>query len=533
MSLNRQGILLNAIMLAGLSAAAAGAVGRFAPNWRPGYLVAACFLIALEAGLVHAVARAERMWTGEMLRYIVPELTVMLAVMRVAATLSDSTATVAADLRRWLYDPLSIFDTLFIVYILVGLLVGVLAHVGMRDLAELAPQPFERSIGDDEGSRRHAVAIAADRVQALRRISSRFVGGGVLLLLGLGLEAVNIERLAGPSRPISWLSAAGALLYLACGCLLYSQARLALLQARWRLDGVTVAGSVARHWSRASILLIGGVVGAALLLPRAYGLGLLDTLRGLLGLIGYALALIGYAVIWLFSMLALIPALLFALFSSNDTAAPPAMPRFIPPEAPPPVAREPQLLPALIFWACMCFLTGYAFWIVVQRHPGLMSALTTRGPLAWLLRQLGLAWRDTRSWAGQAAARASQLLRRPAAAPRRRIPALRLGRLAPRELVFYFYRSTIRRASERGVRRRGGQTPYEYRATLVERLPEAEQALGELTDAFVLAQYSPQPVGRDDARRARRPWEELRRRLRALADDRRPTTDDRRPTTDQ
>jgi hypothetical protein len=522
MSLNRQGILLNAIMLAGLAAAVAGAVGRFAPVWRPGYLAAACFLVALEAGIVHAVARAERMWAGEMLRYLVPELMVMLAMMRVAATLSIGAATLAADARRWLYDPLSIFDTLFLVYILAGLLIGVLAHMGMRDLAELAPQPFERSTVDDEGNQRHAVVVAADRALALRRISGRFVGGGVLLLLALGLEAVNVERLAGPSRAISWLSAAGALLYLVCGCLLYSQARLALLQARWRLDGVKVAGSVARHWSRASLALIGGVVGAALLLPRAYGLGLLDTLRGLLGLLGYALALLGYVVIWLFSMLAIIPALLFALFAGNEGGTPTPMPRFVPPAAPPPATHEPRLLTALIFWACMFFLTGYALWIVAQRHPGLFGAFTTRGPLAWLLRQLGLAWRDTRAWVGQAAERAGELLRRPAAPPRRRFPSLRLRRLAPRELVFYFYRSTVRRAAERGLRRRGGQTPYEYRATLVERLPEVDQELGELTEAFVTAQYSPRPIGPDDARRARRPWEEVRRRLRALVDDRRP-----------
>jgi Domain of unknown function (DUF4129) len=517
MSLNRQGIVLNAIMLAGLAAALAGAVGRFAPAWQPGYLVAACLLVALEAGIVHAVGRAERMWAAEMLRYLVPELMVMLTLMRVAATLSLGAATLAADARRWLYDPLSIFDTLFLVYIIAGLIVGALAHVGMRDLAELAPQPFERQIIDEEGSRRHAVVVATDRLQALRRISSRFAGGGVLLLCSLGLEAVNLERAAGPSRAISRSSAAGALCYLVAGCLLYSQARLALLQARWRLDGVTVAPSVARHWSRASLALIGGVVGAALLLPRAYGLGLLDTLRGLLGAIGYGLALLGYVVIWLFSLLALLPALLLALFSSNDGTAPSAAPRFVPPAAPPAVTHEPRLLPALIFWACMAVLAGYAFLIVAQRHPGLLSAFTSRGPLAWLLRQLGLAWRDTRDWAAQAAERASALLRRRAVQPQRRMPALRLRRLAPRELVFYFYRSTVRRAAERGLPRRRGQTPYEYQATLAERLPEAEQEIDELTDAFVTAQYSRRTVGPDDARRARRPWEQLRRRLRALA----------------
>ncbi len=216
-----------------------------------------------------------------------------------------------------------------------------------------------------------------------------------------------------------------------------------------------------------------------------------------------------------------------SLFATNTSSPPPALPRFEPPPAPPPVSHEPRLLPALIFWVCMCLLTGYALWIVAQRHPGLLKAVTTRGPLAWLLRQLGILWRDTQAWASLAAAQARELLRPRPAASRQRIPALRLRRLPPRELVRYFYRSTIRRAAERGLRRRSGQTPYEYRATLARQLPEVEQEIGELTDAFVIAHYSPQPVERDDARRARGPWERLRQRLRKLKDDQRIEREDR------
>jgi hypothetical protein len=527
MSFNRRGILLNTLMLAGLVAVVSGAIRRFAPSWQPAYLVGACSLIALEAGIVHAAVRAERMWTAEMARYLVPELTLMLALMRVAATLSIGTATLAANARRWLYDPLSIFDMLFLAYIIVGLLVGILAHFGLRDLSELAPQPFEGPASRNDESRSYTVIAAQDRARALHRINARFVAGGMLLLCALSLEAVNTERIAGPSRSIAALSVGGALLYLVSGFLLYSQARLALLQARWRLEGVQVADSVGRRWTRASLVLIGGVIGVALLLPRAYGLGLLDTLRGALGLLGYALALLGYAVIWIFSMLALIPALLMSLFATNGSAPPPEMPRFEPPPAPPPVSHEPRLLAALVFWACMCMLTGYALWIVAQRHPGLLQAIKTRGPLAWLLRQLGLLWRDTQSWASYAAAQARELLRPRPTVPRQRIPALRLGRLPPRELVRYFYRSTIRRAAERGLYRRSGQTPYEYRATLASHLPEAEQEIGELTDAFVIAHYSPQPIDRDDARRVRGPWERLRRHLRKLKEEQRVEREDR------
>src|SRR5437867_1732029 len=71
MSFNRQGIALNAVMLAALTATVAGAIGRFVPTWQPGYLVAACFLVAIEAGIVHTIFRAERMWMAELARYLV------------------------------------------------------------------------------------------------------------------------------------------------------------------------------------------------------------------------------------------------------------------------------------------------------------------------------------------------------------------------------------------------------------------------------------------------------------------------------
>jgi hypothetical protein len=180
------------------------------------------------------------------------------------------------------------------------------------------------------------------------------------------------------------------------------------------------------------------------------------------------------------------------------------------------VAQEPHLLPALIFWLCMALLVGYAGWIFLQRHPGLLRALTTRGPLAWLLRQLGWLWRDTRAWAGYVAQRVQTMLQRQVEISGPRLPALHLSRLAPRELVRYFYRSMLHRAATRGMPRRAAQTPYEYGATLSQRLPEAQEDIDELTEAFLAAHYSPRPIGLDDARRTRRPWERVRRHLRRL-----------------
>jgi hypothetical protein len=171
----------------------------------------------------------------------------------------------------------------------------------------------------------------------------------------------------------------------------------------------------------------------------------------------------------------------------------------------------------MLFWLCMLLLAVYAISIVLQRNPGLARVLTSRGPLRWVLERLAWLWRDTRSWAGQVGTRARAIMARRVAVPIPRLPALRLGRLAPRELVRYFYRSTLRRAASGGVPRRTAQTPYEYGAVLAAQLPESERDIAELTETFVLAEYSARPVGEADARRVRRPWERLRRRLRELA----------------
>jgi hypothetical protein len=521
LKLNRQGLILNAFMLMALTAVLAGPIRRFTPTWQPIYLVGASFLVALEAGLVHHAFRREHMWVDELLRYLLPEIFVMLILMRVATTLGIGLATLSADAQRWLYDPLSIFDMAFIFAIIAGFLIGMLSHAAVRDLFELEPRASEAPGAADE-NQFVATMNNRDRTAALRRISSRFVFGGAFLLLALGIEAVNVQQVTGPSLPISWLSAVAALVYLISGFVLYSQARLALLRTRWNLEGARVADAVGRRWTRMSWLLIAGVSVAAALLPRTDRLGLLTTLQQTLGLIGYGLALLGYLLTSLLSLLAVLPLLLLSLLTGreSDASLPPAQPFSGMPDLPPPAKFEPNLLTALIFWTCMLLLAIYAVGLIIQRNPGLLRALTSRGPLAWLMQQLGWLWRDTRQWAGQVTERARTMLRRPVTIRPARIPALRLGRLAPRDLVRYFYRSTLRRAADGGLPRRRAQTPYEYSATLAQHLPEAQNDIAELTDAFVVAEYSPRPIGQADAQRARRPWERVRRRLRTLSDGR-------------
>ena len=521
MGFNRRAALLVSTMIAALMLVLGGAISRFTPGWRPELLAGACFLVALETGFVHHAARHTRMAFGELLRYLVPELFVMAVLMRLAATLSFGGRDMNTSITRWLYDPLSIFEPVFVLYILAGLLAGVLAHLGMHDMTELAPRPSD---GPDElrdSGRRFASIMAEERAVSIRGMNQRFVLGAGLLLIALGLEAVNLGDPRGPAMPIGVGSVAGVIVYVVAGFLLVSQARLALLESRWRQEGASVAPAVAPRWNRASWLLVLIVVGGTALLPRTYGRGLLETLAAGLALVGYIVGVLGYLVVWLFGMLLAIPAWLLSLLlpEMGGRAAPPAPPAIPPPPAV--VEQEPRLLPALVFWLCAALLLGYAVRAVLQRHPGLLQGMLRWSPLSRLLGWLGGLWEGGSRWAGMAAQRAGQALRRlePAPAQRgRRLP--RLGALGPRELIRYFYRSTLQRAAERGVLRRGGQTPYEYRTTLADQVPEAADDIAELTEAFVVAQYAPRPVDDLAAGRARGPWERLRSALRGRRKER-------------
>ncbi len=99
-------------------------------------------------------------------------------------------------------------------------------------------------------------------------------------------------------------------------------------------------------------------------------------------------------------------------------------------------------------------------------------------------------------------------------------PGLRLSRphsLSPREQIRYFYLSTVHRAGEQGVPRADNETPLEYVRDLKEQWPEAQSELDELTQAFVEARYSPQPIDRSAVARVKEEWKRIRERLRSSA----------------
>jgi hypothetical protein len=81
-------------------------------------------------------------------------------------------------------------------------------------------------------------------------------------------------------------------------------------------------------------------------------------------------------------------------------------------------------------------------------------------------------------------------------------------------LIRYFYLSTTRRAAQAGQPRGESETPYEYQASLDQRYPDLEPDLEGLTDAFVQARYSAEPLAKEDATAVKPLWQRLKAVLR-------------------
>ena len=259
---------------------------------------------------------------------------------------------------------------------------------------------------------------------------------------------------------------------------------------------------------------------AAAFLPIGSTLGISRILgvfvSGLFYLVGLVYALIGYVF-----------AAILMLLTRNVEDSGQAQPQPLPTLAPPPVVTEPPLPPnpvfgfviSSLFWTLLIALVVGALLFFLRERGYKLEWQRVGNSLAAASRGLRALWQRLRRRATAAGRDLRERLRppepktgQPDTPPRLRF--LRLNSLSPREQVRYYYLSTVRRAGERGVRRAQHETPLEYFDDLKETWPDAAVDLEDLTQAFLEARYSPEPVDKSAAGRVKEGWKRIKNRLR-------------------
>jgi hypothetical protein len=482
-------------------------VHLLAPAWNGTYLVAGCVLAAMEANYSYQLIRARALRGIDVLRFRVIELVLFFILLRIGGYLGDNWADVLADIQTWPRYPSGIVDLETAAAFVLAFLSWHVSTQTVRDLERL-----------DEPPEHHR-----DYVSPMDSLAGRFFWGGAVLLIAAGLTRIGIAELLNLSRPSVPGLVLNVLVYFLLGLVMLGQVRFATLHKRWKAQGIKVADDLPRRWVRYSLALIGLAAFLAFLLPTGYTVGLLDTAGWILGAM---LGVMAYIATLLFLLVTLPLTWLFWLLSKLLGEPAPAPQGRL---SLPPLAQQPsggvapnwlEILRSLLFWIVALGIVFYVVRSYLRDHPEVREALLALGPIRALRRWWMALWQWLGRWVQSAGERIPRrFLSLPLA---RRKPSresfrvFRLGALAPREQILYYYLSILRRASQRGFPRRPAQTPDEYRTTLEPNLPEAREEMNLLTQAFVEVRYSRHGVEPDQVRRVRASWQQVKAALNAI-----------------
>ncbi len=366
--------------------------------------------------------------------------------------------------------------------------------------------------------------IRLGRRELVANFTRYWLWGGIFLAVTIALNQLEARPLdAGLLAPLVGGGAelapgllAALLAYFLIGLWLLSQARLMEMDARWLLNGVSKDEQMRRTWQRTSLAILLSIALLAAFLP----IGSTSALSQLVNLLLFALFFLANALIFAFTL----PfAFILALLSRNGGAA--ALPPLRGPQeiaaqeaaVMVPLGETVTLVLSSAFWAMLIVGTTVALLYFVRERRQRAEEEKPDQLWAQLRNWLAALWA---SWHGRLAAMqiktptqsGSELDQgTPAASWRRRFR--RFSRLPPREQVRYFYLLAVARASKEGVDREATETPLEFADDLQENWPAAEDALDDLTDAFLKARYSDLPVVADDLSQAKASWQVLRHEM--------------------
>ena len=435
------------------------------------------------------------------------------------------------DLAAWqnyLFEPLSFFsDPLFLVTLIIIFVVWQHAIYTGQIFAALSLDAAEAAYYADAFGR-HKLEnrpVITNRGHLIAAFAQRWLWGGLILVFCAALAtfdltnqaaARSIFSIARLNLPPAMITA--LLLYFLAGFSLLSQGRLAVMNARWLINGVTKTAQVERSWYRNSLRLLAivGFVAAFLPLGSTIAIGqILGAIVGAVTAVATALWLIFLTLLsWLISLLPV------ARPESSPAVTPVAIPTLAaqPTPAPPSNAGETATMVfSSAFWAVAIVMTVIAVLFFLRERGWGGNGRSRRQLWTAFISWLAALWQGVAAQAEEIRQTIRTRRARPQKAPPSSFPPwrfLRINALSPREKLRYFYLSAVRRAGEQGIAREQSETPLEFSHDLKENWPEAEGDVESLTDAFLKARYSPQPIEKQDIDPVKQHWKQLRASLR-------------------
>jgi hypothetical protein len=453
----------------------------FVPGWSAAFFFVACVLAAIEAHYSHQLIQSRSQYHTDVWRFRAVELGTLFILIKIGSYIGVPWPDVVMDVQLWGYEIARIFDPKSVSAFILAFLSWLVSTQTSRDLERLdEPSDFHR-------------AESPPMVTLTKRF---FWGGGVLLVLS-GVGHIGLTQLLNLRRPPVSGLIVNVLVYYTLGLFMLGQVRYVTLRKAWRELKVEIPMGLVGQWVRYSLVFLALAASLAFLLPTQYTIGLLDAA---MRVIRIAFLIISFIYTLLLFLISLPLWLLSRLFGGARRQAP--VPPMVPWSAPPLAEQRTgpgwfAVVQTVVFWIVAVGVVSFVIWSYLRDHPEIWRALTSSA----LIRMLRALWRALRQQFVRWRTTARSYLRRQAAGERGaempgRIRRSWFGVRTLRERVLYHYLGVLRRAKRRGFPRRPAETPIEYEAELVPRLPDAQAEMDLITDAFVEARYSQHPVVR-------------------------------------
>jgi len=491
-------------------------------------LLIPCALIAMESYSTTIWLNAPARRQFEHTKYRAAEVLVLFLLLRLTTWAFYGNWPNAARWPDYLINPLPLFlDGFFIGAVIIAYtawyrtiaITGVFSRLA-PDTAELAYYAIPRHERIEANQ-----PLPTNREALQRSFMQQFLGGAILLLVCTALISVDLNQIWTVENPLksgivrlglpSGMLAA-LLIYFLTGFLLLSQGRLAMMEARWLADDVLRNPGIGRNWYQRTllVLVVIGFIAAFLPLGSTFAFG------RILSYAIYGLMLAISSIIYFFSVILF--GLLSFLFPHQQTAEPepftPPRPFQLPPQQPEPVDPDMtlQMIVTSAFWAVAIVLTILALSFFLRERGIKFDTAVLRQLWDAFVVWCRSLWYGVRSQVAEVRESIQARLQRPTTAKQPAPPwrYIRFNSLSPREKVRYFYLSVVKRAGSEGTPRRQSETPSEFAGDLKATWPDAAPEIEELTNAFLHARYSRQPVEEEDIPPLKAQWRKVRANIR-------------------
>jgi hypothetical protein len=367
--------------------------------------------------------------------------------------------------------------------------------------------------------------LEADRKAARQGLFSRCLSIGMVLVFITVVLRLNLGQIFGETASTQ-VATLNVLVYFGLAVILLSLSQFALLRGRWLWEQTPAQGNIARRWFIYASVFLALLVIVAILLPTAYSIGLLDTIRILVQIIAYAFSFLFFIIM---SLVSLIFTGLLSLLGMvyQETPVQPEKPLIfdqLQQAAQNPGAVNPwlQVLAAIGFWVGLFVLVGLALWHYVHQNHELAGKLQAVPIFRWISDFWGWLLNALRGFGNEVKITFNEGVEK----FRGRFTwskagsewnYLSLRKLNAREKIIFYYLALVRRGEEEGLPRQKFQTPSQYSDLLKGELPlEAKPNLETLTENFLEARYSSHSFAEQDVNLVQRAWKEIRSALRRL-----------------